>query len=310
MVRAAIDVGSNSVLLLVAERREGAWRPIRERSRVTGLGTGVKKTGRIAEAPMAATLAAIADFSREARELGAEEVRAAATMAARIAENASDFLERARAQGTPVFVLPGDEEAELGFRAVADDPTFADAQRLSIIDPGGNSTELVTADRSPDRWTVAYRKSHQIGTLGLRDGLLHDEAPDAAARLAAVGEIDGLIGLEYRPGEAGQPVVLGATGTNLVTIRERMTDWDPGRVHGQTLDYEEVSRAVGWLSGMGDAERAQIVGLEPGREKTIHIGALILERFLFALRAPACRVSVRGWRHALLERASGSNSSF
>jgi exopolyphosphatase/guanosine-5'-triphosphate,3'-diphosphate pyrophosphatase len=80
-----------------------------------------------------------------------------------------------------------------------------------------------------------------------------------------------------------------------------MTEWVPERVHGQVLDYEEVGRAVGWMMPMTDAQRAAIVGMERGREKTLHIGALILERFLHALRAPECAVSVRGWRYALLE---------
>ena len=80
-----------------------------------------------------------------------------------------------------------------------------------------------------------------------------------------------------------------------------MTSWDPDHVHGAVLDYEEISKAVGWMFRMTDAERAAIVGIEPGREKTLHIGALILERALQVFRAPECRVSVRGWRPALLE---------
>jgi exopolyphosphatase/guanosine-5'-triphosphate,3'-diphosphate pyrophosphatase len=108
--------------------------------------------------------------------------------------------------------------------------------------------------------------------------------------------------MEYRPHEAGLAVALGATGTNLITIRERMIEWDPAKVHGQWLDYEEVSKSVSWLGAMTDAERALVPGMERGREKTIHLGSLILERFLYAIHVLGCRVSVRGWRHALLEQ--------
>ena len=128
-----------------------------------------------------------------------------------------------------------------------------------------------------------------------------EERPDARALLTATAEIDSAIGLSFRPGEVGRVVVLGATGTNLVTIRDGITEWDPQRVHGSWLDYEEVSKAVGWLSSLSEAERRAIPGMEPGREGTIHAGALILERFLFALRVLGCSVSVRGWRHALFE---------
>lgn len=301
MRKAVIDVGSNSVLLLVEENDGQGWRPIREATRVTSLGDGTKNTGLLSEAAMVRTLAAIKEMFAQARELQADPIVAAATMAARIATNTPDFLTRAEAQGTPVIVLSGEDEAQLGFRAVADDPTFQGFPRLSIVDPGGQSTELVTADRTPTGWATAFRKSYPFGTLGLRGQFLAHERAEPGDVIAMLASIDDAIGQTWRPEEGAELVVLGATGTNLITIREHMTTWQPERVHGATLTYEEISRFVGWTMPMSDAERAAIPGLEKGRERTIHIGALILERFLHALAANHCRVSVRGWRHALLE---------
>ncbi len=300
--RAVIDVGSNSVLLTVAEGPP--WTPIFETSEVTALGEGTKATGLLGEQGMTNTLAAIGRAFAKARELGAEPIVAAATMAARIATNTNEFIQRADAQGTPVRVLSGEDEAELGFRSVVEDQTlFKTApNRISIIDVGGQSTELVTADRDGENWTIRYRKSFAVGTLGLRGSILSDESPDGLALLRASQHIDDLIGLAYRPEQAGYAIALGATGTNLITIRDRMADWDPDKVHGQWLDFEEVSKAVGWMSAMTDAKRAAIVGIEPGRERTIHIGSLILERFLQSLHVLGCGVNVHGWRHALLNR--------
>ncbi|MEA2553008.1 MAG: exopolyphosphatase / guanosine-5-triphosphate,3-diphosphate pyrophosphatase [Fimbriimonadaceae bacterium] len=301
MRKAVLDVGSNSVLLLVEDKAGDVWSAVCEDTRVTSLGEGTKESGVLSEAAMQRTLAGMKELWDLALSHGATEIQAAATMAARIASNTPEFLARAFAQGTPVSVLSGEDEAELGFRAVANDPAFGDALRLSIVDVGGQSTEMVTADRHGDGWKVLFRRSYPIGTLALRGGLLKDECLTTPALLRAVKEIDDAIGLIYLPNQCGEVVTLGATGTNLITIREQMTAWDPARVHGAYLDYEEVSKAVGWMSRMTDAERAAIVGMERGREKTLHLGALILERALHAFRALGTRVSVRGWRHALLE---------
>lgn len=300
MRKAVIDVGSNSVLLLVAERGEGGWTPIFETSRVTALGAGTKESGLLSEPGMTDTLAAIKQAFDDATSRGAETIFAGATMAARIATNTDDLLNRAQAQKTPVTVLSGDDEARLGFLAVANDPTFS-AERISIIDPGGQSTELVVADRGEHSWHERFRKSFAVGTLGLRGDLLDSEILEPSQLLVAVVAIDDLFVGESIPEDGGEVVVLGATGTNLVTIREQMTAWDPERVHGATLTFDEVSLSVARTSSMTDAQRAAIVGIEPGREKTIHIGSLILERFMHRLHAYRVRVSVRGWRYAALD---------
>jgi exopolyphosphatase / guanosine-5'-triphosphate,3'-diphosphate pyrophosphatase len=299
--KAILDVGSNSVLMIVAEQTPTGWNLIEETSAVTALGEGTKQTGLLSEGGMSRTLEAIQTAFLRAKELGANEVFAGVTMAARIASNTPEFLARAQAQQTAVVVLSGEEEAQLGFLAVADDPIFADCPRISIIDVGGHSTELVTADRAESGWNVRFRRSYPIGTLAIR-GEMHDQASlDGLDLMRVARDLDDRIGLCYRPHQSGQAVVLGATGTNLVTIRERMTDWQPELVHGVRLDYEEVSKAAGWLSPMTDQERAAVIGIENGREKSIHLGAIILERFLYTLRTIDCRVSVRGWRYALLD---------
>ena len=307
MRKAVIDVGSNSVLLLVAEKTPSGWIPVFESSKVTALGAGTKETGLLAEKSIADTLTAIRVAFEDASANGADEVIAAATMAARIATNARDFQLRGDAQHTPIRILSGDDEARLGFLAVVNDPMFKAYDRISIIDPGGQSTELVVAERTHDEtdWSVLFRHSFPIGTLGLRGTTLNDESPKPPEILNAVEEIDDLLLTESVPNDPGEVVVLGATGTNLITIRDLMKTWQPDKVHGACLDIEEVSKAVGWMMPMDDFERSQIVGIEPGREKTIHIGSLILERFMFRIQTLSVRVSIRGWRYALLEEEFG-----
>jgi exopolyphosphatase/guanosine-5'-triphosphate,3'-diphosphate pyrophosphatase len=298
-VRAAVlDVGSNSVLTSVADVVDQVVQPVAEITRVTALGEGVRANGYLGEAPMTRTLAAMQEGFAWARSRGAEKVLAAATMAVRLAANADEFITRAGRQNTRVFVISGDEEATLGRAAVTDDPLFRDEARITVIDPGGHSTEFVTWAEGQDR----FRTSRAIGSIGLRDGALADNTPGPAALLRAVVEIDAAIGFCYRRGMAGRVVALGAAGTNLVAIRDRLAVWDPEHVHGTKLDLEHISREVSRLSALGDEGRRAQTGIEPGRERTVHIGALILERALDAVGEPVLTVSVRGWRHALLAR--------
>jgi len=300
--KAIIDVGSNSVLLLIAEKKNNDWIPIFETSEVTGLGEGIKVTGGISEGGMVRTLEALQRAFQNA-EMHDAPAYAFGTMALRIAENAQDFLERAERQGTPVKILSGEEEAELGAASVFEDPAFRENPVISMIDVGGHSTEIVTKSRGGNsEWKTRYQKSYAIGTLGLRDEILKEESPNATALLRAIEIIDNAFGIRYLPSCCGKVVAVGASAVNLVTIRDKLLEWDAHKVHGAVLTYEEISTSCSWLCKMTDSERAKVPGLERGRERTIHIGALILERALFALGADTCSVSTRGWRYALLSR--------
>src|SRR5689334_16939115 len=110
MRKAVLDVGSNSVLLLVEEKTETGWRPIYEDTRVTSLGEGTKESGVLSDAAMSRTLTGIRELWSIAERHGATEIHAAATMAARIASNTPAFLARAAALGRPISVLSGDDE--------------------------------------------------------------------------------------------------------------------------------------------------------------------------------------------------------
>lgn len=300
MRHAVIDVGSGSILLLVAEKSEAGWNAVAERSKVTLLGEGVKQSGQILAHRKADTLATLAEFWSIAQSEGATTIFAGGTAALRLAQNAQEFLQAAEQQGTRVVVLSDVQEAELGFLAVADDAAFADASRITIIDPGGQSTEVVQATRTDGGWVKSFEKSFGIGTLQLRGELLAVETPGPAEIMRASSWIDDTIGTAINPADPGKIVCLGAPGTDLVCVREGWEDWRPDEVHGARLDYEEVGKAVGWLMRMTDAERDVVIGVQKGRGTTIHIAALILERMLNSLAAPECYVSIRGWRWAML----------
>jgi exopolyphosphatase/guanosine-5'-triphosphate,3'-diphosphate pyrophosphatase len=285
-------VGSNSVLLTVAERSEKGWKTLRETSAVTALGQGVKTEGVLRPESSGKTLEALREAFAIADSYGAE-TRAYGTMALRIAANQDVFLQLAKMQDTPVTVISGDTEAELGIECVRTDPAFSSNKINAVVDVGGHSTEIGLSD-------LSFRKSFPVGTLGLLSKYLADESPDRGSILQASAALDEAFG-EIAP-SPGAVIGLGASVTNLASIRAELREWDPDAVHGAYLDYEEVSRFVGRSMRMTDAERAAMIGIERGRERTVHIGALIVERALLALKAEGIYVSVRGWRHAMLDR--------
>lgn len=299
--RAIVDVGSNSVLLVVGERRGQTWVILKETSEVTALGEGLRQARRLSEEGMARTLDALRRAFALARSLGAE-TRAYGTMALRIAENAGEFLARAESQGTPLSVLSGEKEGELGLMAVIEDPVLASQRRIVVVDVGGHSTEIASATRE-DQWNIDFVQSFPLGTLGLRDLIAPAESVEGEDLRRVVTFVEGR--LEELPpiGSGSSVVALGATATNLITLRDRITKWDPGEVHGKILTYEELSVLTHRLLPLTDAERASLPGLESGREHTIHLGALILLHVLRVLSVNACTVSTHGWRHALLARS-------
>lgn len=297
MRKAVIDVGSNSLLLAVAEKQDGDWKPVFETSEITGFGHDVKNTGILSEEGQQRTLQALQRAFNEAKRHGAEP-RAFATMAMRIADNASEFQKRANAQSTPVETLSGQDEADLGMASVLEDPLFSPCETITVVDVGGQSTEIANAHKKKTK----FMKSYAVGTLALRDGILANESPGRAEILKASQEIDDTFGMRFMKDQAGVVVALGATATNLITIRDRILQWKPELVHGQTLEFEEISKFVATSFRLDDAGRAALPGIEKGRERTIHIGALILERALQAVCSLECRVSVRGWRYGLLSR--------
>lgn len=299
MRRAVIDVGSNSVLLTVCENQANEWVPIYETSAVSGLGEGVKKTGILSSASIQRTLGLIKKAFEDA-QLKRADVKAYGTMALRIAQNANDFLELAEKQNTTVKILSDENEAKLSLFSVCDDNAFNAHDCITVIDVGGNSTEIATCKRGNNHFETVFEKSFPCGTLTLRDHL--PEKLDAPKLLNASQKIDDTLQMRYLPNQCGVVVALGASATNLITIRDRIINWDPNKVHAKIISYEEISKMAGWMSKMNDNQRAQLQGLEKGRERTIHLGALLLERALFSVGAEYCYVSVRGWRHAIITR--------
>jgi len=197
---AAIDVGTNTVLLLVAEGRAGGPRALAERAEITRLGRGVDAAGRLEPAAIAETAAVLGRYAAEARALGAERIACVATSAARDASNGADFFAAARAAaGLVPEVITGDEEARLVWRSAWRDFGGPSDGRpggaLAVLDVGGGSTELSFGDGPAPRG----RRSLQVGAVRLTERLVQEDpiSPGTLATLRAARAIARREGLRY-----------------------------------------------------------------------------------------------------------------
>jgi exopolyphosphatase/guanosine-5'-triphosphate,3'-diphosphate pyrophosphatase len=295
---AAIDVGTNTVLLTVAERRGAALAPVVERAEITRLGRGVDASGRLDPAGIRDTVAVLAAYAAEARALGAEIVACVATSAARDAANGADFFEAARkAAAVAPEVISGDEEARLVYASAWRD--FGGAGPLAVLDVGGGSTEFTVGDGP----SPSDRTSLQIGAVRLTERHVRGDPPspaeqDALRRAAQ----DALRPLAAMAAPLGPARLVGVAGTvtTLSAVEQALPEYDAERVHGATLTLDSADALVARLAALTVRARAALPGMEPKRADVILAGAIVVVEAMRAAGFDRLTVSDRGVRWGLL----------
>jgi exopolyphosphatase/guanosine-5'-triphosphate,3'-diphosphate pyrophosphatase len=295
---AAIDVGTNTVLLLVAERAGGALAPLLERAEITRLGRGVDASGRLAPAAVAETVAVVADYARAARALGVERFACVATSAARDASNGAEFFEAVRREaGLEASVISGEEEARLVYESAWRD-FGVEGSALAVLDVGGGSTEFTFGDGPAPRG----RTSLQVGAVRLTERHVRgDPVPSselARLREAAREALGPLAALARPPG--GRLVGVAGTVTTLSAVAQALPVYDAARVHGAALSLDEIEALVVRLAALPVAARAALPGMEPKRADVILAGALVVAEAMRATAFDRLTVSDRGVRWGLL----------
>ncbi|MEU8410279.1 Ppx/GppA phosphatase family protein [Micromonospora sp. NPDC048842] len=280
---AAIDCGTNSIRLLVADLPDASAGPqaplvdLTRRMEIVRLGQGVDRTGRLAPEAIERTRVALASYAADIEKLGAQRVRMCATSASRDAANAADFTEMVRATlGVAPEVVSGDEEARLSFTgAVRGLPADAKEPFL-VVDIGGGSTEFVVGDRAAG---VRSAISVDIGCVRMTERHLPGDPPTAEQVAAAQADIAAVVdrALAVVPGrEAATLVGLAGSVTTVVALAQGLREYDPGRIHHARVSYEEVARVTAELLGQTRAQRLSNPVMHPGRADVIGAGALVL----------------------------------
>jgi exopolyphosphatase / guanosine-5'-triphosphate,3'-diphosphate pyrophosphatase len=307
--RAVIDVGTNSIKLLVADVAGRDVRPVWEESKQTRLGQGFYETRVLQMEPVAYSANAVADFARTARERGARSIRVIATSAARDAANAGDLISAiAAAAKLNVEIISGEQEAAWAFQGVASDPELA-RRPLLLLDVGGGSTEFILGRGDQKHFSASF----PLGTVRWMETTPPGDPP-SARELAGCREwlerfleekvralLEPALQREGKAGAPGGPIQLAGTGgttTILARMELQMGDFDRQRIEAVRLSFERVRWHVNRLWSLPLAERRQITGLPKNRADVILPGVAIYEAVMEQFGFDELRVSTRGLRFA------------
>lgn len=301
---AAIDVGTNSVKLHVAELSDdGEWRTVADRSEITRLGEGIHETGRLGEEPLRRTVDAIAELAEEARRNGAETIVVVGTAGLRQALNSHELLDAVRERaGVEVEVVSGEEEARLSYLAAAEVVQMGEG-KVAVFETGGGSSQFTFGEngRVNERFSLDLGAVPITERLGLDQAVSEETVTAARAAIASqLGSLDGRPPLDVLIG-------IGGAITNLAGVQLRLERYEPGRVRGLELEAAEVDRQIELYRTRDAEERRSIRGLQPKRAEVILAGACIVRTVLAKLGRDSLTVSDQGLRHGVLfERFSAS----
>jgi len=306
---AAIDIGTNSVLLLVAERRpDSTFEAVAEEAEITRLGRGVDAARRLSAQGMEDTLSVLVQFVQQARSLGANDIVISATSAARDAQNGAEFLKEAKERaGVEIEIISGELEAELAYSAAyAEFGRTRQGEALVVIDIGGGSTEFIYGAPG-GAGAIAFHTSLDVGSVRLTERYVRSDPVAEAERRAIVADLQTAFAALPDAPRAARVVGVAGTVTTLYAVRHAVEPYDGAMVHGGALTLSELKGLSRQLCETPLAQRMKLPGLQPKRADVICAGALILEMALERLHASECLVSDRGVRWGLLARRFGAS---
>lgn len=290
---AAIDCGTNSIRLLIADASpeasaQGATGPLTDvvrEMRVVRLGQGVDATGELAPEALERTFAAARDYAELIKVHGAGRIRFVATSATRDARNRQVFVDGIRdLLGVQPEVISGDEEAALSFAGASSVLPAEGNNPILVVDLGGGSTEFVLGDSHG----VIAARSVDIGCVRLTERHLRNDPPSAAQITAAEADVDAALDLAALTVPLDRATAVVGVAGSITTITAHalgLSEYQPNRIHGASLDLETITDACTSLLEMTRDERAALPYMHPGRVDVIGAGALVWRRILDRLAA-------------------------
>jgi len=290
---AAIDCGTNSIRLLIADVHEGMLTEIVRTMTIVRLGEGVDRTGEFSQAALQRTFAALDTFSELIDQHHPERIRFVATSASRDVTNRNIFVAGVKERiGIEPDIISGDEEAALSFLGATGDFAFAENPPPApylVIDIGGGSTEFVLGEHEP-----MASLSTNVGCVRMTERHLVSDPPTSAEITAATLDIDAAIAQAAKVVPLAQArTLIGLAGsvTTVAALALNLTEYDPKAIHGARLSADQVHAVTTELLHMTRSDRAALAPMHEGRVDVIGGGALVLDRIMQVNSIPEVFVS-------------------
>jgi exopolyphosphatase/guanosine-5'-triphosphate,3'-diphosphate pyrophosphatase len=312
MILAGIDIGTNTIRLLVTDTSETTRRELYSGRTITRLGQELDRTGILAPEAQERSLKAIEEFSRIIGRHSVDRIAAVGTSALRNAANAGDFIAAVRKRtGIEVAVITGDDEAKLtllGVRRALSPDKQGEADPLAsalVIDIGGGSTELIATVQG----RVDTMMSIPLGAVYLTERFLKNDPPlrekIESLRKVVAEELDAwereaFSGRDVHPSFFATVAGTAGTITTLAAMDQALTEYDPARINGYILSRSSLDRLVNMLSVSTLEARRTIAGLEAGREDIILAGAVVAQELMVRCGASGMLVSDWGLREGIV----------
>ncbi|MGZ3538108.1 MAG: Ppx/GppA phosphatase family protein [Thermodesulfobacteriota bacterium] len=293
---ASIDIGTNTILLLIAEVEGGRIHPLREIETVARLGEGLQKNGILLKEAMDRGIQTLAQYLKWSQEMGVQEIFAAGTSALREAKNSEDFLGLAKRKlNLSIEVISGEEEAQLSFLAVAKDLQEREKSIL-VVDIGGGSTEFILGKG----FQIVQWVSLPIGSVRFTENFLHSDPVQEEDWEKMERKIKEQLANVPHPETTASMVAVGGTATTLASVEQGLKDFVAEKIHHFVLGREALRNQLDLYRSKTIEERKKIPGLAPARADVILAGGAVLYLAMEELQCPSVLISCHGVRYGLL----------
>jgi exopolyphosphatase/guanosine-5'-triphosphate,3'-diphosphate pyrophosphatase len=296
---ASIDIGSNTILLLVAKiYSDGRIKPLLQDSRTPRLAFGLKKSGFISDENLKRAIKDIKSFKKKAHQHGAENIYAVATQAVRSAKNKAEVVEKIKNEtGIPVEVISGKREAELTYLGAVTGIKGLKPNRI-MFDIGGASSEFVMTNEDD----VTKAVSLEIGAVEITEKYGTDQKCSPKTLKKASEDLRAFFKRRLKGFRIENFDLIGTGGTisTFKLLDSKPPAYDPDKIHGKSLKLNRLEELINDLAGMKLSERKRVITFEPSRAEVIVAGGLILRSLLRYFDSKSLKVSTRNLRWGFL----------